>query len=115
LEPQQVQLACLLQELARELPVVFVQTIHDWKHFLLHEFGSRLSEEALLFRQIFAHEHVVRPHHRCEELSAGDGLRLCFHWSTRKMEREASAERPTPNARLKPRAPSFDTVRGWEV
>src|SRR5262249_57892517 len=36
LEPQQIELARLLEQLAREIPVVPVETVDTRKHFLLH-------------------------------------------------------------------------------
>src|SRR5204862_5893023 len=68
--------------LARQLPVMLVEPLDDRQHFLLHEFGGGLSEQALLFGEIFADVDVVRVDSSREKLSAGDrGLCLC-HWLT---------------------------------
>jgi hypothetical protein len=81
LEAQQVEIARLLQQLPRQLPVVFVEPFDDRQHFLLHEFRGGLSEQPLLLGEIFSNVDVVRIDGGREKLSAGDwclGLRHGF-------------------------------------
>src|SRR5207248_1835056 len=71
LEPQQIERRGLSQQLPRQLPVVFVETIHDRQHFLLHEFGGGPAEHPLFFAEILADEHLVRAHVVGEKLPGG--------------------------------------------
>ena len=77
LEPQQIQLARLLHQPARELPIVLVQLIDDRKHLSLHELRGGPAEQPLFFGELFADEHVVCFKRRREEPAAGDRC-LCL-------------------------------------
>jgi hypothetical protein len=48
-EAQEIQLAGFLQQLAREFPIVLVESIDDREHFFLHELGRGLAEHPLFF------------------------------------------------------------------
>jgi len=72
LEAKQIELRRFPHQLTREIPVVFVETLDDGQHFLVHELGGGLAEQALFFREILADEDVIGTCVGRQELSASE-------------------------------------------
>ena len=60
LEAQQIECGSLLQQFARERPIVRVQTVLVGKHFVPHELRRRPAEQQLFVGELVAREKIVR-------------------------------------------------------
>ena len=60
LEPEQVEVGGLLQQLARLDPVVRVETCLVGQHLVSHELGGGLTEQPLFVGQVLTREQFVR-------------------------------------------------------